>query len=95
MQGLPSERRLQYVLALTGDHSTPVEFGDHSCEPVPFFLCKVPVDPAASVEPVSPGFNEVDCACGTLGRFPGSEMMSIIKQACDAGGVVSDSANRL
>ena len=26
----------EVVVAVTGDHSTPVEFGDHSCEPVPF-----------------------------------------------------------
>lgn len=30
------ERKLRCCLAITGDHSTPVEFGDHSCEPVPF-----------------------------------------------------------
>ncbi|XP_047317501.1 probable 2,3-bisphosphoglycerate-independent phosphoglycerate mutase [Impatiens glandulifera] len=29
----------QYSLCITGDHSTPVEYGDHSFEPVPFTLC--------------------------------------------------------
>ncbi|CAM6097656.1 unnamed protein product [Calypogeia fissa] len=29
----------QYTLAITGDHSTPVEYGDHSFEPVPFSIC--------------------------------------------------------
>ena len=26
---------------MTGDHSTPVEYGDHSFEPVPFALCRL------------------------------------------------------
>ncbi|KAL4193542.1 hypothetical protein AMTRI_Chr06g177250 [Amborella trichopoda] len=30
-----------YSLCVTGDHSTPVEYGDHSFEPVPFSLCKL------------------------------------------------------
>ena len=28
-----------YTLCVTGDHSTPVEYGDHSFEPVPFSIC--------------------------------------------------------
>ncbi|KAJ7942384.1 2,3-bisphosphoglycerate-independent phosphoglycerate mutase [Quillaja saponaria] len=31
----------QYVLCVTGDHSTPVEYGDHSFEPVPFSICRL------------------------------------------------------
>ncbi|KAH6836941.1 Cofactor-independent phosphoglycerate mutase [Perilla frutescens var. hirtella] len=31
----------QYYICVTGDHSTPVEYGDHSFEPVPFALCRV------------------------------------------------------
>lgn len=26
----------EYVICLTGDHTTPVEVGDHTFEPVPF-----------------------------------------------------------
>ena len=26
---------------MTGDHSTPVEYGDHSFEPVPFTMCRL------------------------------------------------------
>eukprot|EP00850_Spirogloea_muscicola_P014997 SM000111S18820 [mRNA] locus=s111:369107:371266:+ [translate_table: standard] len=29
----------KYTLCVTGDHSTPVEYGDHSFEPVPFAMC--------------------------------------------------------
>ncbi|KAG6415675.1 hypothetical protein SASPL_123089 [Salvia splendens] len=31
----------QYYICVTGDHSTPVEYGDHSFEPVPFTLCRL------------------------------------------------------
>lgn len=33
--------RGRYVVAVTGDHSTPVVFGDHSHEPVPFAIATV------------------------------------------------------
>lgn len=31
----------EYFVAVTGDHSTPVEYGDHSHEPVPFSIASV------------------------------------------------------
>lgn len=111
----------EYFLCVTGDHSTPVEYGDHSFEPVPFALCKLrdfigargesvvmstPLDsfPLPSVKAGedlgdeistlrksgynfkafagdSVGeFSEIAAAGGCLGRFPGSEMMGIIKK---------------
>ncbi|CAA0840881.1 Cofactor-independent phosphoglycerate mutase [Striga hermonthica] len=36
-----SSGALQYYICVTGDHSTPVEYGDHSFEPVPFTLCRL------------------------------------------------------
>ncbi|KAL3526666.1 hypothetical protein ACH5RR_011322 [Cinchona calisaya] len=116
-----STGKFQYFLCVTGDHSTPVEYGDHSFEPVPFALCRLKdfVDALGesllsetSLDPfplptisgdenimddlgmqesskgqqlkASAGdsvweFNEVAAARGCLGRFPGSEMMGIIK----------------
>ncbi|GAB2278202.1 hypothetical protein Dimus_035305 [Dionaea muscipula] len=114
--------KYQYSLCVTGDHSTPVEYGDHSFEPVPFALCRVqdfvgaiggepalmelPLDPfllptveageedlygecsskeetGSLREPFSGDsvceFDEIAAARGCLGRFPGSEMMGIIK----------------
>jgi len=41
-----------FVVVLTGDHSTPVEFGDHSAEPVPFTVA--PVGSSRSIPPTSP-----------------------------------------
>lgn len=113
--------KFQYYLCVTGDHSTPVEYGDHSFEPVPFTLCKLQdfvgavgeasilgtsldafplpsvkagedlmeefvssertsgCKAAFSGDQVSE-FSEVAAARGCLGRFPGSEMMGIIKK---------------
>ncbi|KAI8467172.1 MAG: 2,3-bisphosphoglycerate-independent phosphoglycerate mutase-domain-containing protein [Monoraphidium minutum] len=144
--------RQRYALCVTGDHSTPVVFGDHSHEPVPFALAHVRHaaatlggapqlalrDPAAKVpmpdirkpppaeellaqaarqdarhaaaaarRPFDGGggggggdiggwaeawpqavlgdgaaaFDEVSAARGGLGRFPGSEVMPLLKRA--------------
>jgi 2,3-diphosphopglycerate-independent phosphoglycerate mutase len=35
------EEQQNYTIIVTGDHSTPVEFGDHSNEPVPFAIAHV------------------------------------------------------
>lgn len=113
--------KYQYFLCVTGDHSTPVEYGDHSFEPVPFALCRLrdfvgamgednvinfplddfPLPSVKSGEDVAENidvadrksdqrkafsgdsvfeFNEIAAARGCLGRFPGSEMMGIIKK---------------
>lgn len=111
----------QYFLCVTGDHSTPVEYGDHSFEPVPFAICRLKdfvgvmgvesvlmtsVDPfplpnvksgedlfddvEKEQEPIRKQhqaysgdsiceFNEVAAAKGCLGRFPGGEMMGVVK----------------
>lgn len=117
-----STGRFEYSICVTGDHSTPVEYGDHSFEPVPFTLCrlkdfvgaigggsklmKISLDPfplptvkagedltgeclsedqktRVSVQAFSRDsvaeLNEIAAARGCLGRFPGSEMMGIIK----------------
>lgn len=111
----------QYYLCVTGDHSTPVEYGDHSFEPVPFALCQlkdfVSIAGEANVVRTSletfplpsvkagedlgeeivmldnrsggckafggdsvSEFSEIAAARGCLGRFPGSEMMGVIKE---------------
>lgn len=117
-----STGNFQYYLCVTGDHSTPVEYGDHSFEPVPFAICRlkdfvdgvgsesilgISTDPfrlpiIKSGEDLEDNavteeedtkkhnqafagdsvyeFNEVAAARGCLGRFPGGEMMGIIKR---------------
>ncbi|XP_025650184.1 uncharacterized protein [Arachis hypogaea] len=116
-----SSGKFQFYLCVTGDHSTPVEYGDHSFEPVPFTMCwlkdfvgaigestiqTTSLDPFP-IPSVVPGedltndleqeerkekcsesyggdsvyeLNELAAARGCLGRFPGSEMMGIIKK---------------
>lgn len=112
-----STGKFQYAICVTGDHSTPVEYGDHSFEPVPFTICwlkdfvdavggesvvsQISLDPfhlpandksltpppllqeevernAFSGDSVSE-FNDIAAARGFLGRFPGGEMMEVIK----------------
>ncbi|XAR51580.1 Phosphoglycerate mutase (2,3-diphosphoglycerate-independent) [Bertholletia excelsa] len=117
-----SSGKFQYFLCVTGDHSTPVEYGDHSFEPVPFTMCQlkdyvnavggesaimetsldpfplptikagedlddnVKLEDARASKPLQAlsgdsvyKFSEIDAARGCLGRFPGGEMMGIIK----------------
>ncbi|KAK9107153.1 hypothetical protein Syun_023164 [Stephania yunnanensis] len=120
-----SNGKFQYSLCVTGDHSTPVEYGDHSFEPVPFAICRLKdfvntvgeaVVMRASLDPfplptvqasedlhneialqdakhvgreASRGdsvceFSEIAAAKGCLGRFPGGEMMGVIKKFLQA-----------
>ncbi len=53
-------------LAFTGDHTTPIDFGDHTAEPVPVLFAGPDVLPDRSA-----GFSERDAAQGGLGRFSG------------------------
>lgn len=123
-----SSGKFEYFLCVTGDHSTPVEYGDHSFEPVPFALCRLSnyvrarggedAVLATSLQPfLLPSvqadedllenftvpnadgrkkdseacsgdtvneFDEMSAAKGCLGRFPGSEMMGIIRNFIDS-----------
>ena len=36
-----SEGKGSFTVCITGDHSTPVEYGDHSHEPVPFAIAPI------------------------------------------------------
>ncbi|KAI4339627.1 hypothetical protein MLD38_024545 [Melastoma candidum] len=117
-----STGQFRYAICVTGDHSTPVEYGDHSFEPVPFAICwlrdfvsavgcdsaldEISLDPfplpaikssedlpehfstqetggkrqaKASAGDSVCEFNELAAARGCLGRFPGGEMMEIVK----------------
>ena len=78
----------QHFVCVTGDHSTPVLHGDHSFEAVPFTICAIGALPdheggdpkdGCLVDQVQ-NFNEIEASGGILGRFPGSEVMEIIKR---------------
>lgn len=105
------------TLVVTGDHSTPVLSGDHSCEPVPFVACRYTAGlgrsalqarahsgghadghssggAAAGTETSTEQhtreqqhgagrgmlFDEIACAGGPLGRFPGRELMPLLQR---------------
>ena len=70
-------------VCVCGDHSSPVLYGDHSHEPVPFLLCpleRLAADgDAAASGGAGGGFGEIAAAGGPLGRFPGSEVMPLLR----------------
>lgn len=75
------------LVIVTGDHTTTVHIGDHTFEPVPFSMCLLEAyRKRRNGETIEPGlfrdsvqvFNEVECAKGALGRFPGSEVMPLV-----------------
>ena len=53
-------------LAFTGDHTTPIDFGDHTCEPVPVMFVGPNVGQDATT-----AFGEREAGRGGLGRFSG------------------------
>ncbi|KAI9486263.1 MAG: 2,3-bisphosphoglycerate-independent phosphoglycerate mutase-domain-containing protein [Benjaminiella poitrasii] len=67
----------EYTVVVTGDHTTPVHYGDHSCEPVPFVITKLkyPDHYKDSVDT----YDEVSAGQGALGRFCGSQVMKLAK----------------
>eukprot|EP00736_Rhodelphis_marinus_P010025 Rmarinus@m.3414 len=95
-----TDGRAHFTVVVTGDHSTPVLYGDHSCEPVPFLLTHVDHSwpPQASgklatdddrccrglVDRVE-SFSESAAHGGALGRFPGSEVMKLIQRVSTEG----------
>ncbi|KAI8884206.1 archaeal type cofactor-independent phosphoglycerate mutase [Backusella circina FSU 941] len=72
---LSKDNENEYTIVVTGDHSTPVLYGDHSCEPVPFCISKIGVQRGDEVQ----RFDEVAVSKGALGRFCGDQVMHIIK----------------
>lgn len=61
------------VIAVTGDHSTPVEVGEHTADPVPLVV----YSRGARADGVK-RFDEISCACGALGRLRGKELMPVL-----------------
>ncbi len=61
------------VLAVTGDHSTPVALRSHSFHPVPLLIWSK----NARVDPVQ-AFNEKALTAGGLGTIPAKELMTLL-----------------
>jgi len=58
------------VFMVAGDHATPAIMAAHSWHPVPFML-----NSRLTKGEGIPGFNERDCAQGSLGRIPATNIM--------------------
>lgn len=64
-------------MCVTGDHTTPVKYGDHSHEPVPIVIGSVKSNPIDT----SLKFDEITCASrGRLGRFSGDQIIPLLKK---------------
>lgn len=77
-----------YILCVTGDHTTPVQYGDHTFEPVPIAVGQVSkiYQDLQSKKVASATFDEICCgqATSALGRFPGIETISMLKRYRDS-----------
>ena len=62
------------VICVTGDHTTPVKYGDHSHEPVPIVVGSVKGKSVCESK-----FDEIECAKGKLGRFSGDQIIPLLK----------------
>ncbi|MCX8187080.1 MAG: 2,3-bisphosphoglycerate-independent phosphoglycerate mutase [Nitrososphaeria archaeon] len=62
-----------YYVALTGDHTTPCEVGDHTGDPVPLVIA----GPGVRRDGIGK-FDEISCAKGGIGRIRGIDLMRIL-----------------
>jgi len=83
---------VQAIIIVTGDHSTPVIFGDHSFEPVPFVIAPLALGQRKRIESIKPRknildlmsedtvcrFDENSASQGVLGRFTGAQVMPLV-----------------
>ncbi|EGR27567.1 hypothetical protein IMG5_194300 [Ichthyophthirius multifiliis] len=78
----------EYIICLTGDHTTPVQVGDHSFEPVPVaissssstinLLKKDNNSQKNLFNDQVQQYDEVSACKGVLGRFVGSQLIEIL-----------------
>ncbi|MFW9769702.1 MAG: 2,3-bisphosphoglycerate-independent phosphoglycerate mutase [Candidatus Thorarchaeota archaeon] len=63
----------EIVLAVTGDHSTPVSIEEHSCDPVPILFWSKFIRPDSVKK-----FSEIDAAKGALHTLRGIDVMPLL-----------------
>jgi len=85
---LASNGSVDFVLCVTGDHTTPVQYGDHTFEPVPIAIGAVSRlyhDLKQGAAPTKT-FDEIECgkATSALGRFNGIETIPLLKRFRDS-----------
>ncbi len=64
----------EIVIAVTGDHSTPVTAKEHTCDPVPLMIHAE----GLRSDGIN-SFDEISAARGSLGRLNGIELMPLLK----------------
>jgi 2,3-bisphosphoglycerate-independent phosphoglycerate mutase len=62
------------IVCVTGDHTTPVKYGDHSHEPVPFVIGSAKTTNLNTAL----RFDEVHCAQGRFGRVTGDQLIPLM-----------------
>ncbi len=63
----------EIVIAVTGDHSTPVSTGEHSCDPVPIVFWSNFIRPDSVKK-----FSEIDAAKGALHTIRGIDVLPLL-----------------
>lgn len=66
------------ILCITSDHSTPVLYGDHSCEPSPILITRFDLN--HNLRDCVDKFDEISCAAGKLGRLCGIDLIDLLKK---------------
>ncbi|KAJ8656981.1 hypothetical protein O0I10_007315 [Lichtheimia ornata] len=69
----------EYTVIIASDHSTPVLYGDHSSEPVPFCISRVKYVMDGTRGDNVERFDENAAVQGALGRFCGAELIKLAK----------------
>lgn len=72
---IESAKEKKISLVVTGDHTSVVATGDHSCEPVPFLV----YPRRSNVEWSPEHFSDLEFGLGYYGRFRGCYLLPIIK----------------
>lgn len=74
----------EFILVVTGDHTTPISYGDHTHEPVVFAMGQVSklYRTIKNKEPFKHTFDEIHCGShhARLGRFTGMDIMPMLKR---------------
>lgn len=72
------------LIVITGDHTTPVHYGDHTSEPVPVLISSAHAARSGKALPwadMCDRFDEVACGLqGGLGRFCGNHIIEVTKK---------------
>jgi len=61
------------IIAVTADHSTPLEFKNHTSDPVPLAICGQTMRRDNTKR-----YDEIECAGGAIGRIKGQDLIKIL-----------------